>query len=223
MVKSKEEAKIHFDEVAFSFVFKGVADIVPEEVLAEKLEVLGFEINRGEKIFRLPVGEVVVINFAKKGGIDLLYDPRESSIGVGTKTGDIDILISHLDSLSNLLSDLEVDTPSFYRIIARGKAWYGKNVKNIIKDILEIKRENIEEILGIDVALQPMTLRLVPVERDFGEIPWIDIIIEPLVSNPRYWYIQFIYQDSDYTKSLEMLKELKARINNLLSYLEVVK
>ena len=211
-----KKLKVRFDEVVFAFVYKGVPDVVPEDLLVEKLEERGFEIEEGPRVFEFPGGEMMRLDIARKGDVDVLYDPRESFIGVGTKTGNVSVLTNYIENLSEILRELELDSPSFYRISARGRAWYGKNVKESLKDVLEIKLKNVEEKLGVDFKLQPACIRLIPADMDFGKLPWIDLLIEPLVNNPKYYRTELIYQDLDLASSLQMLRDMGERIANLL-------
>jgi len=177
-------AKMLFDEVSFHFVFKGTPEIVPEDELKKVAEKYGFEIIKGERVFKSPVGEIVMLNVGKKGGVDLLYDLRESFIGVGTQTGDLNILYNHVKNvLEKMIDELEIrDDVKFYRVVARGRAWYGKDTKNVLKNAVKIENlEKIEEAISLGINLQPMTIRLIPSDKHFGELPWIDIAIEPLV------------------------------------------
>ncbi len=218
-----KDIKVYFDEISFQFVFKDTPEIVPEDLLKKKAENHGFEIEKGERIFRSPVGEIIVLNIGRKGGIDLLYDPRESFIGIGTKTGDISILRNHVENtLLEIIRDLELqDTAKFYRVIARGKAWYGRDTKVILKNVVKVEQLNkIEDMIssniGLDVRLQPMTLRLIPADKNFGEFPWIDVVIEPLVANPKYYYYSLAYMDSDYSRSIQVLESLKDLSSQLI-------
>jgi len=216
------EINVRFDEVVFNFVFKDIPEIIPEGILIQRLETNGFEINKGRRIIQIPsVGEVVVLNLAKRGEVDLLYDPRVSSIGVGTKIGEPKVLLPHIEFLSNLLNELGIlNFVKFYQTLARARVWYGRNVKELIKNVVEVKKD-VREILGLDLYLQPMTIRLIPMDKDFGEIPWVDILIEPLVTNPSYYYIQFIYNETDFRKSSKVLINLKLKLWELVSALEV--
>jgi len=214
--------KIHFDEISFQFVFKNIPEVVPDDMLKDVAEKHGFEVVKDERVFKSPLGEIIVLNIGRKGGIDLLYDLRESFIGVGTKTGDLGILRNHVkNELKKMIEELGIQNDvKFYRITTVGRTWYGKNTKEVLKDVIKIESlEEIERAVNLNVKLQPMTLRLIPANRNFGELPWIDISVEPLVANPKYYYYALTYMDDEYERCLSLLDNLKDIFSRIFSYI----
>ena len=108
----------------------------------------------------------------------------------------------------------------FYRVIARGRTWYGKDTKNIFKNAVKVENlEKIEEAISLGINLQPMTIRLIPADKHFGERPWIDIAIEPLVANPKYYYHSLVYLDENYERCLSLLNNLSNVLDQILCYI----
>ncbi len=212
-------AKLRFDEITFQFVFKGTPEIVPEDELKKVAKKYGFEVVEGERVFRSPIGEIVRLNIGRKGGVDLLYDPRESFIGLGTQTGDLNILYSHVkNTLDKMIDELEIrGDVKFYRVTARGRSWYGKDTKSVFKGAVKIENlEKIKKVINLGINLQPMTIRLIPADKPFGELPWIDIAIEPLVVNTKYFYYSLAYLDENYEKCLSLLNGLSSMLDQIL-------
>lgn len=195
--------KIFIDDYRISFVF-GQQDPFVEDDLRSLLEKRGFKAT-GPRVINAPPFRAVRADIAKKGDVSVLYDNETSFVGVAGRS--LKEVRRNFDVLGKLLRKLDrimFNKQKYVELVLRSRVWTKKDPQKAIIDFLGMNgAEPFKNLFEKDV--RPFGVRIVTEDLTIMDNPnWFELRIEPLIRNPRYYFIQLIYRNENGTKTLNI-------------------
>jgi len=212
--------KIFVDDYRISFVF-GFQDPFVEDDLKDVLTKRGFKVEPGSRIIEAPPFRAVRADIAKKGNVSVLYDNDISYVGIAGRS--FKEVLEDFNALGRVLKELDsitFDKQSYVELVLRARVWTKKDPQQTIASFH--KAENVQpfaEVFGKGV--RPFAVRVVTEEPRIIDNPnWFSLRIEPMIRNPRYYFVELVYRNEKVSKTLSIAEKIEQVISRSIEIIE---
>lgn len=212
--------KIFVDDYRISIVFS-FPDPFIEDDLKALLKKRGFKVETGSRIIEAPPFRAVKADIAKKGNVSVLYDNELSYVGVAGRS--FKGVQGNFIVLSEVLKELDPITLNKQRgveLLLRARVWTKKDPQKSIADF--VKTEKMKGFKDIfEKEIRPFTVRVVTEDSKILDNPnWFSLRIEPLIRNPRYYFLGLVYRNEDVSKILNIANKIEQIISQSIEVVE---
>ncbi|VVB88194.1 Uncharacterised protein [uncultured archaeon] len=158
-------------------------------------------------------------DLVKKNNTIIFYDEPKQVVGIkGVNFRDVFIIFQELVDI--LIEEYDVDFEEVLNFIEGVTIVHVKtdeNAKKIIKDYF-LNHNKFDEIFNEKAYIS--TLRIIPENRNISDRIWFDVVIEPLLSNPKKYFVRYAFRNSDINKFKDSANNIDTNIYKVISVIE---
>lgn len=209
--------QIKLDECRLSILFN-TPNPINEENLEFKLINRNYKINKERVITRPPL-QAVILNYARKNAIDIVYEneKRPTFIGVvGKKPDDImvefELLKNDLENIDFAALELNI---GYEAIIWSRPYRSGQNAKDILKKFAKNDIKKFSKKFSKNFVMDNFTIKYMDDNNSF-----ISFHIAPYYVEPRSFYMQLAIRSLNLEDTFEFLEKYDKYISDLLDLLD---
>ena len=207
--------KINLEEIRISFLFN-IKNPVDDHALELSLIDKKYKINKDRVITRPPL-QAVILNFARKGGVDIIYEKNQLPTFLGVVGKNKELVIQEFENLKFILEDIDnllveqaasIETVITFNVFDK----YAKpdtSLAHFASPQIKI----LSEKFTADYVMDNFTLR----SKD-GHEP-MTIHVAPLYRDKRFFYMQLFLRSKRLESVFKFAEEQETYINNILGFL----
>ena len=207
-------SRIKLDSATLNYIFT-IADPVPEDELEFRLKNKNYKINKERVISRPPL-QAVILNFARKNDINIIYEKDKTPTYLGVKSKKINNVITEFEMLTGILRDINpsiLDQSQLIESVITARVFLDKKkhddyAKNLAKS--DMKRFN--DKFNANFVLD--NFRMISQTNDDSERYIIQLA--PYYQDPRYTFVQTTLQTKNLETALEYLHKYDEYLNNVI-------
>ncbi len=162
---------------------------------------------------------LVTADLVKKNNTVVFYDEPKQVVGVkGGNFRDVFIVFQELESI--LIKEYDVDFEeviNFIEGITTVHVKTDENAKKIIKDYFH-NFNKFDEIFNEKTYIP--TLRIIPENRNISDRVWFDMVIEPLLSNTKKYFVRYAFRNSNINKFKDDAGQINTYIEKVIAIIE---
>jgi len=212
--------KRFIDDYRISFVF-GFQDPFVEDDLRSLLKKRKFKVETKSRIIEAPPFRAVRTDVAKKGNVSVLYDNEISYVGVAGQS--FKEVRANFAILGRILKELDPITYSKQRsveLIFKGRVWTKKDPQKTITNFMKTEKMDLFKNI-FEKGIRPFTVRVVTEDHRIKDNPnWFSLRIEPLIRNPRYYFLELVYRNEDVSMTLKIADKIEEIIASSIETIE---
>lgn len=177
--------KIHIEECRISYLFK-IENPVDEESLEHKLIEKKYKINK-ERIITRPPLQAVILNFARKANIDVLYEKRNIPTFVGVAGKNHNNVVTAFEELKHILESMDafiLEESSEIQAVITCRIFGQSRPENVFPHFATSEIKKFDDKLSKQFMMENFTIKS-KTESDVTSIH-----IAPLYKDERYFYMQ---------------------------------
>lgn len=172
-----------------------------------------------KKIKSIETLPLVSQDLVKKNNTVVFYDEPNKVVGVkGINFRDVFLIFDELKTI--LTEEYDIDFEEVVNYIEGVATIHVKTDKNA-KEIMKEYSHNInkfDEIFNEKTYLP--TLRIIPENKNVSGRVWFDIIIEPLLTNPKKYFVRYAFRDSNINKFKDNANNIGIYVNKVIEAIE---
>ncbi len=212
-------SKIKLDSATLKYIFS-ITDPVSEDELEFRLKSNNYKINKERVISRPPL-QAVILNFARKNDINIIYEKDKIPTYLGVRSKKICSVIDEFEMLTGVLRDINtsiLDQSNLIESVITARVFLDKKkhndyAKNLAKDDMDRFNKKFNNTFVLD------NFRVISQTEDDSSDQYI-IHIAPYYQDTRYTFIQATLQTQDLETALEYLHKYEKYLNSVI---EVIK
>lgn len=213
-----EELSFHGSQIVYAFKFPKLFE---RDDLIKNLRKHDFEEPKEpELIKKLKLTEPIVSpEVGKKNNIVVFYDEPNKALAIkDTNFRDVFLAFKEIEII--LKEDFDIDFEESINTIEGVVTLHvktEKNAKKMIKDYLHIYNK-FDDIFNEKTYLT--TIRIIPENKNMSDPIWFDMSIEPLLTNPKKYFIRYGFRNSDINKFKETAGQINVYIGKVIAIIE---
>ena len=215
----EDKISFHESQIVYAFNFPKMFE---RSDLIKKLTAYRFkEIPEPEIIKKMKLIDTAIVSneLGEKNNSIVFYDEHNKVLGVkGTNFRDVFLVFQELENL--LDTEFDVDFGEVVNFIEGATTIQVKtdnNAKKMIKDYLD-NYNRFDKIFGEKTYLS--TIRIIPEDKNISDRVWFDMLIEPFLSNPKKYFIRFVFRDSDIIKFKTYADNINSYVSGVIDTIE---
>lgn len=192
-----------------------------EEDLKSLLKKRKFKVETKSRFIEAPPFRAVRADIAKKGSVSVLYDNEISYVGVAGQS--FKEVKGNFTILSRILKELDPITYGKQRsveLIFKGRIWTKKDPQKTITNFMKTEKMDLFKNI-FEKGIRPFTIRVVTEDHRIKDNPnWFSLRIEPLIRNPRYYFLELVYRNEDVSMTLKIADKIEEIITSSIEAVE---
>ena len=189
---------------------------VDDQALEVRLINKKYKINKDRVITRPPL-QAIILNFARKGGVDIIYEKNNIPTFLGVVGKDKELVIREFENLKFILEDIDkllVEQAADIETVITFNV-FDKRVKPdaSLVHFASPQIKTFSEKFTADYVMDNFTLR----SKD-GHEP-TTIHVAPLYRDKRFFYMQMFLRSQRLESVFEFVEAQETYINNILQFL----
>lgn len=207
--------KINVEETRISFLFN-IQTPVDDATLEHALISKKYKVNKDRVITRPPL-QAVILNFARKGDVDIIYEKEKIPTFLGVVGKNSEIVVREFESLKLILDGIDrllVDQATGIEAVITSNI-FDRHVKpdtNLV-NFASSQTEEFSAKFQKKYFMDNFTLR----SKDGDDVTTIHIA--PLYRDIRFFYMQLVLRSDSLEKIFEFVSEQETYINSVLEIL----
>lgn len=203
--------KIHLDECRISYLFN-TKNPINEESLEEKLIQKKYKINKDRIITRPPL-QAVILNFARKGGIDIIYEKTKLPTFIGVIGTNHTLIVREFEGLQHILEESDefiVQQSTGIEAVITCKIFGDVKPDNTLPHFARNEIKKFNEKFNKKFIIDNFTLV------DTNTDMFTSIHLAPLHSDTRFFFMQLALKDSSLEKIFEFIENHEKYISDII-------
>ena len=189
---------------------------VDDHALELRLIDKKYKINKDRVITRPPL-QAVILNFARKGGVDIIYEKNQLPTFLGVVGKNKELVIREFENLKFILEGIDnllveqaesIETVITFNVFDK----YAKPDVSLAH-FASPQIKMLSEKFTVDYVMDNFTLR----SKDDHEP--MTIHVAPLYRDKRFFYMQLFLRSKRLESVFEFVEEQETYINNILEFL----
>ena len=189
---------------------------VDDHALELRLIDKKYKINKDRVITRPPL-QAVILNFARKGGVDIIYEKNQLPTFLGVVGKNKELVIREFENLKFILEGIDnllveqaesIETVITFNVFDK----YAKPDVSLAH-FASPQIKMLSEKFTVDYVMDNFTLR----SKDDHES--MTIHVAPLYRDKRFFYMQLFLRSKRLESVFEFVEEQETYINNILEFL----
>ena len=203
--------KVQLDECRISYLFK-TENPIDEEKLEFRLIDKKYKINKDRIITRPPL-QAVILNFARKGGIDIIYEKSNIPTFIGVMGKNHNNVVTEFEHIKHILEDIDefiLEESTGLETVLSCKV-FGDPKPNLLLPLFA--KDHIKKFdnkFGKNFVMDNFTLK------HKNSKTLISIHIAPLYRDIRYFYIQLVLKDDSLEHVFDFVENHETYITDVM-------
>ena len=206
--------KINLEEIRISFLFN-IRNPVDDNALEHRLIQQKYKINKDRVITRPPL-QAIILNFARKGGVDIIYEKERIPTFLGVVGKNKDLVTQEFENLKFILEGIDsllIDQSAGIEAVITFNV-FDKHMRpdTSLADFASPQIKKFGEKFQTDYIMDSFTLRSKNGDRT-------TIHMAPLYRDDRFFYMQMFLRSESLEKIFKFIDMQETYINYILEIL----
>ena len=206
--------KITLDECRISYLFK-TENPIDEERLEQELIAIKYKVNKDRVITRPPL-QAVILNFARKANIDIMYEKQKTPTFVGVLGKNYKNVITEFESLKHILEKMDnfiLQETTGLQTVLSCRVFGGPKPDDVLPNFATTLTKKFNEKFTKNFLMDNFTLKSNSSEENTS------IHVAPLYRDRRYFYMQLVLNSSSLEETIGFVEGHEKYINDIMDVL----
>lgn len=215
------DEKISFHESQIVYVFN-FPKLFGRSDLINSLKANKFEGIPEPDVFRKlkSIDPAIVSNdLGKKNNTIIFQDELNKVLGIkGNTFRNVFLIFQELEGILKKDFDIDFnDALNFVECLTTIQVKTDNNAKRMLKNYLD-NCNKFDDIF--DETTYLATLRILPENKNISDRVWFDMTVEPLLTNPKKYFIRYVFRNSDIDKFKVNSNQINTSIEKVVAIIE---